>query len=284
MNAIARPLPPQAETLRKDQIAAIAAIAFSEAGIRIGADKLDFLQARLARNVRSSGVASFRAYIDRVQRDAVERQKFVESLTVHTTSFFREAAQFDWLLSSGLPTITQERREVILWSAACSSGQEGWTSLMVADRYRQTSGRSFNIRLIGTDVSAAIIRTAERAVYPDQEIQSLPREVRSTFFMYARNGDGRHRIIPELRRAATWRRGNLATGAGLAGISADVAFLRNVLIYFDAKTQAKVVNRVVNGLRPGGFLFTGHSETGIRHPELALVQPSIYRKAQEIEK
>jgi len=278
MNAHSKGILKQPSKLREDQIAAIAAIAHREAGINISAGKLDFLQARLARRVADTNMGSFKSYIALVESDTVERQKFVEAITVHTTSFYREEAQYNWLRASALAEITAERRDVVFWSAACSSGQEGWTSLMVADAYRRVSGRHINLRMIGTDVSTAVVKRAARAIYDEQEIQSIPRDVRMTYLLRSRKGDGQHRIVPELRRSAEWRAGNLATGSGIAGITADVAFLRNVLIYFDAKMQAVVVNRVVNGIRPGGFLLTGHSETGFSHPELVAVQPSIYRK------
>jgi chemotaxis protein methyltransferase CheR len=268
--------PPQ---LRPDQVPALAAVAFAEAGLRFDEEKLDFLQTRLVQRVLHSRAGSFRSYIGLIERDDEERQHFIEALTVHTTSFFREDAQYNWLRDFGLPELTQHKNDILLWSAACSTGQEGWTGLMVAEAYRTASGQNFNCRLIGTDISTAVLAQAARAVYFQQDMDSVATSYRNAFFMQARNRDGRCRIIPELRSRAQWQRGNLVSGWGLSGIKSDVAFLRNVLIYFNSETKTKVINRVVDGIRPGGFLLTGHSETGFKHPDLTAVQPSIYQKA-----
>ena len=264
--------------LRQDQIPALAAVAFKAAGLQLDDSKLEFLQSRLLPRVLDSQAGSFRRYIDLLVSDDDERQKFVESLTVHTTSFFRDRAQYNWLRTQALPELTQRRVKIEFWSAACSTGQEGWTSLMLAEEYRRSCGRSFTYKMIGTDISGAVLKQASRAVYMQDDVDPIAREFRETYFLRARNRDGRYRISPSLRAAAEWRLGNLATGEGLSGISADVAFLRNVLIYFDSQTQKSVVNRVVDGLRPGGYLLTGHSETGFKHPKLVAVQPSIFQK------
>lgn len=266
--------------LRLDQIPALAAVAFQTAGIRLDENKLDFMQNRLVQRVLDSQAGSFRCYIDLLGSDANERQAFVECLTVHTTSFFRDQAQYNWLRDTVLPELIQHSSNIVLWSAACSTGQEGWTSLIVTDEFRRQHGKFFNCQLIGTDVSTAVVKEASRAVYLQNELDDVSNEVRHRYFLRARNQDGRYRISPELRSNADWRVANLTTGDGLRGISADVAFLRNVLIYFSRPTQREVVDRVVNNIRPGGYLFTGHSETGFKHPDLVAVHPSIYKKVQ----
>ena len=97
--------------------------------------------------------------------------------------------------------------------------------------------------------------------------------------MTSKKGDGRHRIVPDLRERASWRIGNLTTGEGLEGISADVIFLRNVLIYFDEENRKKVIENVYRRLRPGGYLLTGHTEAAhARRDGLEVIRPSIYRK------
>lgn len=265
--------------LRPDQVPALAAVAFAEAGLRFEESKLDFLQARLSQTVLDSGSSSFRTYIDLLNRDATERQRFVEALTVHTTSFFRDKGQYEWMYSFALPALTLHRTNIVLWSAACSSGQEGWTSLMVADAYRRESARHFTYHLIGTDISTAVLIQAAQGIYCQQDIEDVTEIDREAYFLQARKRDGRYRISPALRQSAEWRHGNLTNGEGLTAISADIAFLRNVLIYFDDKTKVKVIDKVVQKIRPGGYLLTGHSDSGLKHPDLTAVQPSIFQKA-----
>ena len=264
--------------LRDDHITAFAEIAFSAAGIRLDSGKRDFLQMRLNRRMGTCGIGDYGQYITLLKDSREERQNFVEALTVHTTHFFREDHQYNWLKTEGLPDLIKSQTRVTFWSAACSSGQEGWSTLMTAEEVRRQVGSVFNYNLIGTDVSTAIVAQAAQAVYSTEEVETVPSGLRSRYFLRSRKRDGRYRIAPELRSCAEWRQGNLVTGEGLAGINAHVAFLRNVLIYFSRDTQATVIDRVVRGIRPGGYLLTGHSETGFSHPNLTPIHRSIFQK------
>lgn len=279
MSQALRKQPAQPPQLRPDQLGALAKLARAEAGIRLTPEKIHFLQTRLARRVTASGSADFGAYITLLKHDKSERIRFTEALTVHTTSFFRENHQYRWLHEEGLPELTKRRSEIAFWSAACSTGQEGYTALVVAENYRTTAPNPFRFRLTGTDISNVVVATAKAGIYPATDLETVSATLRQKYFLRARDGSERHRVVPELRKMADWRQANLVTGIGLAGVVADVAFLRNVLIYFDADIQATVIDRVVNNIRPGGYLLSGHSETGIRHRSLTAIQPSIYQKS-----
>ncbi|MEE4209176.1 MAG: CheR family methyltransferase [Parvularcula sp.] len=214
--------------------------------------------------------------------DGNERTHFAEAMVTHTTSFFREAPQFDWLLAEELPRLARERpgRRISIWSAACSTGQEGYTALIAARMAEISLGVSLDTALIGTDLSRTALQQAARAIYTAQQTESIPAAIRSEVLLSSREGPDRIRIVPELRRRATWRRANLATAEGLDGIKADIAFLRNVLIYFDAEVRGSVLDKVCNNLEPGAVLFVGHTEAAqVRHPGLTAIRPSILRWA-----
>lgn len=263
------------------QSATLARFALEFAGIRLGGQNDGFFKRRLPALLEQSGFSSLGLYLSALATEEPLRKGFVEALTIHTTSFFRERRQYEWLAESGLPELAATRSSLVFWSAAASTGQEGWTALIVADQVRRQTTRSFRSSLIGTDLSTRVVAEAKRAVYHEDELSSVPEDLVRRHFMTARNGDGRVRITPELRALADWRQGNLSTGEGLAGIQSDVAFLRNVLIYFPEDVQSKVINRVVSKIKPGGYLLTGHSETGFSHPDLTVISPSIYKKATD---
>ena len=104
--------------------------------------------------------------------------------------------------------------------------------------------------------------------------------MRKDCLLSSKTDSDKFRIVPELRDRTDWRTGNLTKAQSLNGIDADIAFLRNVLIYFDDETQVAVTRNVLSQLRPGGFLLTGHSETGhIRGLNLTVIKPTIYRKS-----
>lgn len=269
--------------LRPDDIKELVALARRVLGITVSDRKTDFLTGRLGRRLVAHGLTSYAEYCRLLQADAAERVAFGEALTTHTTSFFREKAQYDWLLSEGLPAFDAsgllKQRELVIWSAACSSGQEGYTALMVAHQARDRGLWNLAPRLIGTDVSRPVIRQAAQAVYSRQEAEGIPIDLRRRFLLSSKTADGVYRIVPELRSQSTWRQANLASGEGLDGIAADVVFLRNVLIYFDEEIRARVIDNVYGRLRPGGFLMTGHTEAShARRDGLELVRPSIFRK------
>ena len=266
-----------------EDVAGLAAWARRLTGITLRDRKAEFLSARLGKRLAAHGLADWGAYRRILAEDPVEQVAFSEALTTHTTSFFREKAQYDWLLEEGFPALlgasAGRRREIAIWSAACSTGQEGWTALMVAEQARLRGQTGLEARLIGTDLSRPVLRTAAQAIYPEAQIEGIPTALRPRVLLSSKVGERRYRIVPELRRRATWRQVNLASGDGLDGISADVVFLRNVLIYFDHEVRKTVIDNVFRRLNPGGFLLVGHTEAGhVRRDGLDSVRPSILRK------
>jgi len=274
-----RPPPPAA--MRPAEASRIVALARDIVGITINEAKTDFLTGRLRKRLDANGLQSYADYCELLKKHAAERQYFSEALTTHTTSFFRESVQYDWLRDTGFPAMAERvgHGELTIWSAACSTGQEGYSALMVANDGRDRGSWRFNARLIGTDVSRPVLKRAEAGVYTRQDIEGIPPQIRQSALLSSKTSKDVFRIAPELRERATWRRANLATGEGLDGIRADVVFLRNVLIYFDEATRAAVIRNILNGMKPDGVLLTGHTEALHDRPDgLELIKPSTYRK------
>ena len=273
-------------TIAAADLALFRRIAAEEAGLAIGDDKTDFLVARLGGQLARLGLPDFAAYARHLARavDPRERRSFVEALTTHTTGFFRERSQYDWLEAEGFDTLARigagRDRTLVIWSAACSSGQELYSALMLAHA-RLATGRLSAVAGIGTDLSRSILRRGRLGIYSGEEIEGIPLELRRRYLLSARTGPERFRIAPELRSRCRWALANLTLPAELGGIGADLVFLRNVLIYFDAPTRTRVLKAVIARLRRGGVLLTGHSETvDARAFGLAAIRPSIYRKEE----
>lgn len=265
-------------------MAVVARLARELGGLSIDCTRTEFVTARLARQVDRLGMADFGAYLALVESDAAsgERARFIEALTTHTTSFYRETAQYDWLRETGLAEIVAQGaggwRDLVIWSAACSSGQELYSAMMTAMTFDPAAGRQIQVRGYGTDISGPILDQARRAIYTRDEIAGIPADMRRKFLLSSRGAPVVYRIVPDLRDRTQWIQGNLADDHSLPRIRADVAMLRNVLIYFDAETRDQVLRNVVRRLHPGGYLLTGHSEA-IRPEDYGLtsVRPSIYR-------
>ena len=262
-------------------------LAKAEAGIALDSRRRDFLVTRLAPRIAALGLGSVAEYAALLRGPARtgEIPAFVEALATHTTSFFRENAQYVWMSEAGIPALldaaSRQTRELTIWSAACSTGQELYSALMTADTAARDAETPVGICGIGTDLSRRVLALCERAVYSGEEIEPVPLEMRRRYLLSAADGTPRHRIVPDLRARTRWHRANLVEPRQLPRIRADIAMLRNVLIYFDPPTRDRVVANVLERLAPGGFLLTGHAETlDAARWGLVQIRPSIYRKAE----
>lgn len=258
---------------------------YNELGIRMPDVKHTLLESRLQKRMRAIGCNSFEAYYDYVFSKAGAEKELVhmmDAITTNKTDFFRESNHFDYLLETALPTLLDAgasggRGKITCWSAGCSTGEEPYTLAMLLTEYtRIHPGTLFSI--LATDISTRVLEKAKLGIYREEQIEPVPMPLRKRYLM--RNKDQREktvRFIPELRSRVVFRRLNfMQENYGLPQ-QMNIIFCRNVLIYFDMETQEKVINRLCNHLVPGGFLFTGHSET-LHNLDVPLVQAgnSIY--------
>ena len=278
---------PSPSDLTPDLARAIISRAEKVSGICIDAQKLEFVRLRVGRRLTALGLESFEAYHQKLTGDAVgdEVRHLVEALTTHTTSFFRESRQYDWLEREGFDQLLSNRPSgpFLVWSAAASMGAELWSAgMLLADRNGQGKAPS-DWHLVGTDISERILQRATTATYSEEEISGITPQRAERYLMRSRrlrdhNDRPIYRIVPQLRARARFQKANLQDLAGLSAFSADVIFLRNVLIYFDEAGCDRVIKNVVSRLRPGGVLLTGHAEALPPYPNLEVIQPNIYRK------
>lgn len=250
------------------------AFIFDAAGISLAPAKKALVSGRLAKRLRACQLESYGAYFSLISSDAhrAERQIAIDLLTTNETYFFREPKHFEFL-----GEVASHARGAVFrtWSAACSSGEEAYSIAMVlADRL---AGRPFEV--IGTDISTRMLHAAQRAHYPDIRARLMPADYRKRFCLRGMGAqEGTLLVERGLRQHVRFTQANLVAPLPDLG-RFDVAFLRNVMIYFDAATKREVVQRVSSLLRPDGYLCIGHSESlhdlGL---DLIPVAPSIFRK------
>jgi chemotaxis protein methyltransferase CheR len=202
-------------------------------------------------------------------------------VTTNKTDFFREPAHFDFMRAVAVPELLKHRGrgELKVWSAACSTGMEAYTGAMVLDDMVRTGSR-LQFRILGTDISTAVLKLARTAIYTRDVLAPVPGDLIKRYFLFARDrGSDQVRVVPELRRRANFMRMNLMDTSYPVDRDVDIIFCRNVLIYFERETQRKVVEQLCAHLRPGGYLMVGHSESMVHSvvPGLKQVQPTIFR-------
>jgi chemotaxis protein methyltransferase CheR len=239
----------------------IAKIIHAEAGIALGDNKGQLVYSRLAKRLRLLGLASFHDYCNVITSEdgAVERQAMIAALTTNVTRFFREPHHFEHLKTAILPPLLQQAKQggrVRIWSAACSSGQEPYSIGMTILSLMPDAGR-YDVKILASDIDPNILREGQEAVYPDGAMESVPPALRAKWFV--NSGPGSARVNEELRALVTFRKLNLIGNWPMHGLFHAI-FCRNVVIYFDAETQAKVWGRFVPLLEPDGALYIGHSE------------------------
>jgi len=270
-----------------DQISArnferLARYIYDYSGIKMPSSKRTMLEGRLRRRLRQTGHATFDSYCDYLFKDdglEVESVVLIDAVTTNKTDFYREPRHFDFMAGHVLPEYKAAGvRRIRAWSAACSTGAEPYTMAMVMQRFANEHGGP-DYQILGTDLSTDVLETALRGVYPNEMLTPVPVDARR-WVMPAKDSRRREsRIHPSLRAKLSLARLNLMDESYSVGDPFDMIMCRNVMIYFDKQTQAKVLKRLCDRLKPGGYLFIGHSEsiTGIELP-LMTVANTVFRK------
>lgn len=256
--------PSDLDHLSADRFARLSALIYDETGIKMPRTKATMLEGRLRRRLRDTGTTTLNAYCDMLFADPTangEMDHLVNAVTTNKTDFFREPGHFDFLEKVALPAIAATgQRRIRAWSAACSTGAEPYTMAMVMDRFVQARGGEYGI--LATDIDTEVLEAARRGIYDAALVDPVPSMLRQRYVATSRDRKaGKVRITPDLRAAIGFARLNLMDARYPVGEPMDIIFCRNVLIYFDKVTQEKVVRRLCDALRPGGYLFLGHSET-----------------------
>lgn len=267
----------------------IASLIGKEVGIKLPPTKRLMVEGRLRKRIRVLGLSSFDRYGDLLFRSEggleAELPFLINAVTTNKTDFFREPEHFECMEKVLVPKLLEARRSerkplLKVWSAASSTGAEAYSiAMLLADMVAQQ--RDFRFAVLGTDISSDVLDQGRRAVYPADQVVPVPPAMHSRYIMHARRPGPRPevRIVPELRRLVRFERLNLMDAAYPFDKDVDIIFLRNVLIYFEKQDQAAVVTRLVNHLRPGGYLLLGHSESMIgTSVTMRQVAPAVFQR------
>ncbi len=256
-----------------------AALIHSRTGIHIADNKRQLLETRLSRILYRKHIESPEAYLRILENPANERefQEFVDAMTTNTTEFFRENHHFEFLRQEAErwmddnPRIRRER-EIRIWSAGCSTGQEPVTLRMLME---DLFGDEIRVILLATDISQKVLKKAVSGCYSDAEAEGIPQMYLKRHF---RRTEGGWQLDPAILKEIRYRHFNLMEPFPFRK-GFDIIFCRNVMIYFDLDTQQSLVTKFYNALPPGGLLFIGHSESLVnkRH-HFRHLGPSLYQR------
>lgn len=280
------------ETIHPNDFHLFQQLIHSETGIWLRDSKHLMLCSRLARRLRHHGMTSYREYYEFLQTKdpkKTELRALINCITTNKTSFFREAHHF-----KSLEQLVQERfhhsrnhgamGQFRVWSAACSTGEEPYSILMtlmegitaaaspgpmlVSPLHSANQNHSllhnlplWDLRVLATDIDTDVLDRAKTGIYDSEDMADLPAMLQRKYFLRGTGRmEGMMRVKPELRQRADFRRLNFKDAVWDIDEQFDAIFCRNCLIYFDQQMQENVIRRLVKHLRPGGYLFLGHSE------------------------
>lgn len=235
----------------------VQSLIYQRAGINLHDGKHAMVYSRLSRRLRETGHTSFRDYLGWLEtHDGPEWQEFVNALTTNLTAFFREQHHFE-IFAAHLKSRPAGSPWKV-WCNAASTGEEPYSIVMTAF---ETLGNNAQFKLTASDIDSKVLASAAQGVYRLDNLKGLTQDRLQRFFMRGKDSNaGLIRVKPELRKAIEFLSVNLIRDDWPFKEPFDVVFCRNVMIYFDAPTQRKVLERIHRVLKPGGMLFVGHAE------------------------
>ena len=263
--------------LNEKQFQRISELVYQHCGISLKDGKEALVKARLMKRFRAIGMNSVEAYLKLIESKEGEHElgRMIDAMTTNKTSFFREIEHFKFFRETVLPQLDSKRMR--FWSAACSSGEEPYSLAMILREHLPGIDHK-DVLILATDISRRMLEKAEKAMYPESIIKDVPPLYLQKYFIPVQNTDGIYQVTANIRPLVRLASLNLMDSCPMKGLF-NVIFCRNVMIYFDRKTQQQLINRFWEILEPGGYLFVGHSEglSAITH-KFKYVRPATYKK------
>ena len=267
----------------------LVALARERTGISLSDSKRNLIYSRLSRRLRALGLTSFRAYREYLSSPEGEHEieSFINSISTNLTKFFRETHHFDHLREQVALPFAQAAsgktgQRLRIWSAGCSTGEEPYSIAAVLRRAISNIEQN-DVRLLATDIDTEVLSKAARGEYPAASIDDVPENYRGIIQPKNQNKNGRSPsgavvMGDELKSLISFRHLNLMEPWPMRGLF-DAVFCRNVMIYFDGPTKMALIDRFVAQLKPGGWLYIGHSESLLgTHRNLSHAGRTIYRR------
>lgn len=255
---------PEPEKLSPPQFNRFRDFIYRQSGIRMDATKTTLVSNRIRRRVRAGDFTDFDAYYKHLTspQGAGELEQFLDAITTNETHFFRTPAHFEWFKGDFLSeVILQQRRgersqDLRVWSAACSTGEEPY-SLAICAVENSLRLKNWNISIVGTDISEAVLKEARQAVYRQRSLEEVTAVQLKRYFEALADGQS-WLVRAPVKALVEFRRHNLMEPLRLPHF--DCIFIRNVLIYFDRDSKQAVIKNLIGALARGGYLVVGPSE------------------------
>ncbi len=280
----------QAACLSEKDFKFICQYVYESAGIVLNEGKREMVYRRITRIVRERNIDSFTTYCQ-ILRESPEAEKsyFINAITTNLTSFFRENHHFDYLLKNELPKLLKQNpgpnrrkgdKRLRIWSSAASTGEEPYSIAITLIEGMKAVLKQWDIKILATDIDSNVLEIAKKGIYENKRIEDIPANYKQKYFHKGKAGNAsKVKVDQSLQNLITFKQLNLLHEWPVKG-PFDVIFCRNVIIYFDKRTQQDLFARYYEMLAPGGLLILGHSENlGAYQKYFENVGRTIFKKA-----
>lgn len=268
--------------LSNEEFAYVCEFVYESTGIVLNVSKREMVYRRLTRIIRERKFKSFSQYYQLLKSDPDgEKNYFINAITTNLTSFFRENHHFEYLKEIELPKLIRKNsnKRIRIWSSASSTGEEPYSIAITLMENIKAYLSEWDVRILATDIDSNVLTTGKKGIYEERRIEDLPSNIKQKYF---KKGTGENenkvKVCSDLQNIITFKQLNLLHEWPMKG-PFDVIFCRNVIIYFDKKTQLDLFERYYEMLAPGGLLILGHSESlGDYQAYFENVGRTIFRK------
>lgn len=220
-------------------------------GIDLALYKEAQMKRRLTSLYEKKGFKNFTDFLQAVERDRNLMNEFLDRMTINVSEFYRNGKRWEVLENKIFPRLLQNSRRLKIWSAACSTGEEPYSLVMVLSKHLPLS----QIQVVATDLDENAIAKAKRGVYPERSLAEVPNDIKAKYF----DKDGEFYCVKEeIKRCVTFKKHNLLNDT--YDSNHDLIVCRNVMIYFTEEAKDQIYQNFSKALKPGGVLFVGSTE------------------------
>ena len=250
-------------------------------GINLKEEKQQMVAGRLQKVLQEHGFTNFTEYNNYIMKDKTGKAAaiLINHITTNHTFFMREAEHFNYFRETVLPYLhnTVKDKDLRIWCAGCSTGEEPYTLAMLIDEYLGQEKKFWDSKILATDLSSRVLEKASKGEYNNDEMANLPKPWRINYVKPINKE--KSIIVNKIKNEVIFRKFNLMEPKFPFKRKLHAIFCRNVMIYFDTATRNELINKFYDSLEYGGYLFIGHSETINRdETKFKYIKPAVYRK------
>lgn len=240
-------------------------------GINLSSYKERQMKRRIESLMKRNDFNSFDEYFRGLEKNKERYEEFINYLTINVSEFYRNPAQWDVLEKEVFPSLLKENKSLKIWSAACSTGEEPYSLVMLLSKFMPLS----QINIIATDIDKMAIERAKTGLYTKKSLNNLPQKFVQEFFTAQGSN---YQISESVKSRVSFKSMNLLEDSYPSGC--DLIICRNVMIYFTEETKSEMYHKFHDALKPHGILFVGGTEQIIlpNRYKLAPVKTFFYKK------